>query len=340
MTPNLFHERFYSWREPAWHTLGHVSQEPLQAVEAYSTINPYDLSLESLLTASGLTTVFRVIIREPVPDSPQRVTLGIPVGPDYTLVTPMDICEAYDRGLPLHPVETIGALGEGETFFLTTLLSEMDINGDVVKVFLLIVSLYTGMASIQVRLTPVRVCCQNTLIAAKQASTEFYRIRHDAKAIVNLQSWMVGLYERSRTRFDFMQSAFRAFAQKSPTPTKVINVIETIYKLPEPPAVNAPEDIMAVREHDYEYYKKDCLRSRDAVQELFNGAGVGSDTQAFRGTYWGLYNSVAEWENYHIGLGGKEEGKAESRAKNTLFGTRGALIERAYNVIDGAIQEG
>lgn len=51
------------------------------------------------------------------------------------------------------------------------------------------------------------------------------------------------------------------------------------------------------------------LKDKEKVYALFHGEGRGSMTQAAKGTAWGLFNAVAEYEDYY-----KKARRAESRA--------------------------
>lgn len=333
MSHNLFNERFYSLREPAWHGLGMVSDEELSAQEAFSRITPYSIGLQDLSTPTGLPVPYRAIVRDVTPDDPEQRVFGV-VGPEYQLVDPLTVCESYDAAVN-QPVETIGCLGYGETLFLTTKLPEINVKGDQVDNYLLVVSPYTGWSAIQIRITPVRVVCQNTLIAAKAASSEVYKVVHDETAQVRLEAWLNGLYGRAVDRAQVMQQAFEMFACYKPSVKGVTSILQKVYPDPKPVRQNAPQEVLDVRMKDYEYYKKSAERSRQAVQELFNGAGTGMDHPAAKGTGWGLYNSVVEWEDYRP-TSKKDE---TARLVNSLFGNRASSKENAYVTIEAYAQK-
>lgn len=335
MSHNLFGERFYSLRRPAWHVLGYVSQTEMGAAEAFNTISPYSVGIENLTTSSGISVPYRVIVRDPVPDDPNYKIFGI-VGPEYKLIDPLTFCETYDAAVG-RPIETLGALNSGDTLFLSTKLPEINVNGDLVDSYLLGISPYTGwtgwsgISAIQLRVTHVRVVCNNTLMAAKRASTEVYKIIHDEHAVERLSTWMTGIYERAVQRADALAQAFVLFSEYSPKSKEVVKILNTVYPDPKPVVQNAPDDVIKQRESDYEYYKAQSERSRGAVQELFNGRGTGMDITAAKGTAWGLYNAVVEWEDY------RPTTNDYSRAVNALFGDRAQKKELAYAVISEAI---
>lgn len=335
MSHNLFNERFFSYRETPWHKLGIVSEKAMGAMDAWTAINPYIVTMENLVIADDTTTnvPYRAIVRSETPDDPTKRVFGI-VGTEYMLIDPQTICEIYDRAVA-QPVETIGALGRGETLFISTKLPEIDVKGDQVETYMLIDSPYVGNESVKVRVTPIRTVCENTLMAARRQTTEMYAIIHDKDADKRLESWMAGLYQRAVTRAATLSQFFGILADYKPSVEKVDEMITTIYPGPKDPRENArvPEEVAVARLNDYEYFMKAAQRNRTAVQELFNGRGTGMDLVAAKGTGWGLYNAVSEWESW------RQTTKPLARAENLLFGgDRGNVIESAYSIIlDNAI---
>ena len=88
-------------------------------------------------------------------------------------------------------ITTAGALGDGETVFITAKLNKNLIVGDidVIDQYLLIVLNHSGAGSIKIKFTPVRVVCQNTLTSAHIADSLF-SIKHigDVKNKLQLAS--------------------------------------------------------------------------------------------------------------------------------------------------------
>lgn len=329
MSANIFNERFYSLREPAWHGLGKVSEQELGAQEAFGLLTPYDLTMEEVKTVTGLDVGLRAIVREPVPDDPDRVVFGT-VGKEYELITPQQICEVFDRAVGA-PVETVGALGRGETFFVTTEMPQSKIVGDVVKNFLLVDAPMAGNEALMIRLTPVRTVCQNTLIASRQRTVQSFRIRHDKDAIVRYEEWLGLAYGKAKENLKLLEQFFGAFAKTKVSDAQVADVLSVTYPLPAMPRRDAPTDIYNARIERYEAAIEYQKHSQTLAEELFRGAGQGSTTKAAAGTFWGLYNSVVELEDYRgAGHGGKN---SQARQRDALFGWRADNKERCFDAI-------
>lgn len=323
MTASLFGKRFVGHREPAWHNLGLVVQEEISAREAFQRMGPYEVKL---VTVRGNVPVgplpYKVIVRDPTPDDPQHRTFGI-VKEGYTLITPANFCDIWDEHVA-EPIETIGALGHGETLFISTQLPDFNVRGDEVKNFLLAVSPMTGGQVAEVRITPVRVVCQNTLIASGEMATEFYRIRHDAHAKERLASWLTDAMERALARAEILKEAFNVLADCQLVSSETEEVLAETYPMPRPPKEDAPPNVMEQRLKAYEDSKVGILHRRASAMELFEGRGTGMDLPATKGTAWGIYNSVVELEDYRRGRGDR------AIAEDALFGGRAQAKARAF----------
>lgn len=328
MAHNLFNNRFYSLRKPAWHGLGTVGENEQTATEIFNTMSPYIVTLEPVFTKIGnlkLELPNKVITRHPIPDDNAYRSFGI-VGPDYSIVDPLRTCEIYDEATK-KPVETLGVLGQGESLFITTKLPSFQITKDGifddVDSYLLLHSPY-GDGAIQVRVTPVRVVCQNTLIAAKAASTESFRIIHDQHVEERMASWMTGIVERAIAKSEGLSQAFNLMASADIDDELAADALKRIYVDPKKPSYVPDQSVMERREKAYEATVKQNATFRENVMEVWGGKGTGMDTDITKGTVWGLYNSVVEWEDY------RPTSQDDSRNYNVLWGDRSLRKESAY----------
>jgi len=337
MSHNIFNERFYSLRTPAWHGLGTIGQEEQTATEIFNTMSPYIVTLEPVFTKVGnlkLELPNKVITRHPIPDDNAYRSFGI-VGPEYTIVDPLRTCEIYDEATK-RPVETLGVLGQGESLFITTKLPSFQVTSDKrgmglglgadeVNSYLLLHNPY-GDGAVQVRVTPVRVVCQNTLIAAKAASTESFRIIHDKNIEERMAGWMTGIVERATLKSQGLADAFNLMADVDIDDEQAEDALKRIYVDPKRPSYVPDQSVMERREKAYEASVAQNVKWRDNVRELWNGYGTGMDSPLMKNTVWGLYNSVVEWEDYRP----TPKWAEESRSYNSLFGDRAQNKELAY----------
>lgn len=326
MAANIFGERFYSLRRKPWHVFGTVSETEMGARDAFTTIGAYDVRLEDMRTASGLPVENKAVVRSATPDDPQERVLSV-VGADYVLVSPGQVVDAWDQTIS-RPIETIGALGKGDTLFLTTKLPTLDVKGDEIENYLLLSSPMTGADAIWARVTPVRVVCQNTLIAAAAAATEKHRVLHDSRAVDRMKLWLDHLWNKAIDKMNLQNAAFRAMADRPVDSADRDLVLEMVYTMPAlPRRADMPEPIYVEKLAQAEYNRERMGKKRAGVVELFDGKGRGMDTPAARGTAWGLYNAVVEMEDY----GGT--GKGAVVAESALVGDRARTKAAAYDAV-------
>jgi hypothetical protein len=285
----LFDPRFFGPRGPAWHQLGQPNRDSLCAAAAFQHAGAYDVQLRPADEAHLLK-----IVRLPTHTDPVSVTFG-KVGLDFVLVPPDELVELWDDSVG-EPVETLGAVYRGRCLFITLQLPAFDVRGDPVENYLVLAHWMDPTGTTEVFQAPVRVVCQNTLRMAQSRATQRVTLT-------------TGCDIRERMG-ELLALAVRC--AKDPRSVNQLAQLANRY-------VDV-DDVNAVLEAAYP--SNDGLRA--AARELFEGAGTGMDVPAARGTLWGLYNAVAELENF------REGDTLEQAARSVLFGDRGKTIQRAH----------
>ena len=198
---------FASRREKAWHGLGKVV-EAMTSEEAI-VLGGLDFEVEKRpIFINTLETLdkteapkYKSITRQLVPNpditsdtkwlseyrrnilfqnqyATVRTDLNIPLGIVKSRYHVIQNREAFDFidsiiGKGVADYETVGALGNGETIFITCKLrEEMLINKDVIDNYLLLSMSHDGSGSIVVMFTPIRVVCNNTLTLALEGKNK------------------------------------------------------------------------------------------------------------------------------------------------------------------------
>ncbi len=318
MAHNLFGERFADAREPAWHSLGQVFQEEVSATAALNRIGKYEVRLAEA-TADGVSLDRMAILRDPTTDDPETRVFGI-VGKDYALITPEDVCSIFDEHVG-KSIETIGALGYGETFFVSTYLPTLDVKGDEIENYLLVSNPMTGLQSAEVRVTPVRVVCQNTLIASDRVATQKMKVVHGKEGKQRMADWLRETYEFAETTSKVLKDLFEVMASTRVKATEARSLFNHVYQTPKKPESNAPQHVMEQRVQWWQENVALMERRREGAKDLFEGLGYGQDTPAAKGTLWGAYNAVVECEDYR-------RGRSDDQISASAMGW-GATSERA-----------
>ncbi|MES2827687.1 MAG: DUF932 domain-containing protein [Bacteroidota bacterium] len=190
---------FFSVKEKAWHGLGTIIENYPTSAEAikYAGLD-YTVEKRNLFTYGDDTTPETedndIVMEWRVDVTNHYATvrtdtdevLGV-VGRDYQVVQNIDAFSFFDSIVEEKDginYETAGALGKGERIFITAKLPEYIKVGrnDLIEQFLFLTTSHDGFGSITASLTPIRICCQNTLNAALKNQSNAIKIRHTASA--------------------------------------------------------------------------------------------------------------------------------------------------------------
>lgn len=330
---NLFGERFGDQRRPAWHELGQVFEAEVSATEAFKRIGSYEVRVAPAI-ADGVPLEVNAILRSPTTDDPETRVFGV-VSEDYTLITPEDVCSIFDEQVS-RPVETIGALGYGETFFLSTHLPTLDVKGDEVENYLLVSNPMTGLQSAEIRVTPMRVVCQNTLIASDRVATQKMKVVHDKQGKQRMAEWLRETYEWAETTTKVLRDLFVVMASKQVRDREARKLFEYAYPSPGKPNLNAPKSVHDQRLQWWQDNVALMERRREGAKSLFEGMGTGMDLKAAHGTLWGAYNAVVETEDYRRGR--TDDQIAASAMGWGVFAERAATKKRAFEYAVRAVE--
>ena len=347
MSHNIWNGRFINKDiKPAWHGIGEqIEDEEISAQQALERVGSYDISLQSLSASQPgghhsqkLATNYSIIVRHPVNDDPEFRVFGSPVSSDYQLVTPDDAVRIFDEGVGnlngvTAPIETLGVLKQGQELFITTQLAEFDIKGDEIQSYLFFYNpMYSGKAAIIGR-TDIRVVCSNTLRAALNGVTQRRIFNHNDQAIhLRMTDWMKSTMEQHRDMQQIIQSAYQILAETQVGDLDAHNIIQTVYPDPPKPDIKwvgkyntttTIEDYM----HNYDSKMEKTEFVRSTIRELYDGEGIGMDSEATAGTAFGLWNAFTQYETYR-------RGTYERAAISLQVGDRSSKITGAFSAIN------
>jgi phage/plasmid-like protein (TIGR03299 family) len=346
MAANIFGGRFMGNREPAWHQLGTVFTSPITATQAIAQgkmdyrVEKYPLQGvqetpfgHNLIPVPGKFGLFR----EPTEDDPETRCFGV-VGPTYKVIQNVELGQMLDPLTEKWPVETAGALGFGETIFLTLHTGKHSIKGEELLLYFLVSDTKDGDSSVRVAFTPVRVVCQNTLTAGLKASVVNVAISHH-QGVVDELKFRLDLVKKMQDVQESMVANFEQMAEAILLPHNVEEILKLAYPAPARPrkaqlvldeiedAENVlPENIFAEAtdiQERWEYYQGMAGKRRDQATALFDK--FNSEFPETAGTAWALYNAVVENEDFREG--------PESMFGSAVFGQRAATKRKCYDAI-------
>lgn len=234
--------------------------------------------------------------------------LGI-VGEGYEPVQNADAFAFFD-GLVAEDeatYETAGILGNGQcVWILAKMPGFMKINNnDIVNKYLLLTNSHDGDTQVRIRVTPIRVVCNNTLTAALQGAGDI-AIQH-APNTVKYHDHGFTLLGMSNVLNEQLEMTFNKMAAQRITEDELRAYVQAL-----------------VPDHEEDSNAARARKMRQSVLELHD-AGRGADLA--RGTVWGAFNSVAEYTDHMMA-----DKDAAARLDAIWFGRGEKLKSRAFSL--------
>jgi phage/plasmid-like protein (TIGR03299 family) len=234
--------------------------------------------------------------------------LGV-VGSKYVPIQNRDAFTTFDslvgEGEAIY--HTAGALGKGERIWILAKLPDyIRVNGnDLVEKFLLLTNSHDGSGAVRVKLTPIRVVCENTLAMALSGIEEEVRIWHIAHADEKLKKAqkILGLTNKL---YSELENIFNGMSAKKMTQAATEDYVKAIF--PTNPQSNGHSRMPAIQER---------------VLELVE---TGRGAVMAKGTLWGAFNAVTEFVD-HCRLASATD---SNRLKSIWFGSGERIKKEAF----------
>ena len=301
--------------EVPWHGMGTKLDKPSTAREAIQAAN-LDWPVVKVPLFAGSKRI-------PVPDKFATVrktsniisrtdpVLGI-VGKDYTPLQNKDAFTFFDAIVDEDEAiyHTAGALGKGERIWiLAKLPGHIRVVGDdIAEKYLLLSNSHDGKSSVQIKFTPVRVVCQNTLTQALQDGNSCWRVVHhsDIQHRIKQAHEMLGLI---KGKFNDLEQSFQHMARVKMDRNKLHEYLVQVY-----PEQKEEEKIGLVR------------RDREWSEHFFS-EGRGNSLPGVAGTLWAAFNGVTEWVDHR-----KTRQNENQRLNSVWFGESARIKNRAFDI--------
>jgi phage/plasmid-like protein (TIGR03299 family) len=303
-------------RRPAWHNLGNVTGQWLNAQDAFAAAGLEWTVSKRQLEYNGMPVDAWGIFREDTEDF-----LGA-VGRDYTPCQNVDAFAFVDAilGAAGAHYETAGALGRGQRVWcLANLHEAFTIRGtdDKHELYLLFANSHDSSLSVSIGLTETRVVCQNTLSLALRKSDALTKIRH-TKSV--------------ESRLEDAKVSFKGVVKD------IEELKERLNTLAE--RVLRREDAIAIFDRLFPQEAGASSTRRDNVIANVLALCERNDDDAFpqiRGTAYNLLNAISEYTDHERSarITARRKGYSQelARAENAMFGSGAALKQRALEVI-------
>lgn len=211
--------------------------------------------------------------------------------------------------------ETVGALGYGETVFITVKASdEWIVNKDLIDRYLLITTSHDGSSSIKILFTPIRVVCNNTLTAAINNTKNSFTITHSKNLRTKLDAAKkaLGLIDVNTRIYD---EVFNTMLKQSISDEEALNVIISSLGILPPKEVQEVYKDKELKVSSFnDVFSLYHTRSANTIMSAFNTYQEGVGQQGIVGTKYGVYQGIS---NYLQNV--KEYQSEESKFKNQFI---------------------
>ncbi len=328
-------QMFYYGEQP-WHELGRKLDHPANAEEALAAgCLDWEVDMVPIAPASEpnseIPQRMAVVRKDRQPGEAGRV-IGV-VHPGFVPLQNREGVELFDSllGKSERLYHTGGYLKNGEVVWLLARLpTEIRLNGeDVIEPYLLFTNSHDGSLAIDIRLTTIRVVCNNTLTLAlskKQAANKVFRRSHSRSYDV-LKADAEAFYTFSLKQCEETQTQFARLASKScdddafgrflmklmPDLTKPLTAASNVKALQA--WETRMQNLRAARE------RIECIR-HEGIPER----GIPPDEK----NWWGALNAVTGWVD-HV------QETENDRYAHILFGGGDTLKSRALPLAMAAV---
>ena len=287
-----------------WHHLGTELNHPRTAGEAIETAGlNYTVAKKPLTAGRGLDQDTYATMRMDTHD-----VLGF-VKESYQPVQNIDAFKFFDALVAADEAtyETAGVLGKGECIWiLAKLPGYIKVHGnDIVSKYLLLTNSHDGVSQVRVRLTPIRVVCNNTLTSALQGAGDI-SISHTPNTVRYFEQ-AFALLGLSNSLYGQLDVMFNRMAAKKITPEQLREYVQAL----------VPDN-----EEDQNTARTEKIR--ESVLQLHDS---GHGANLARGTVWGAFNSVAEYTDHMM----SDEDSA-TRLNSIWFGRGEQLKVKAFRL--------
>lgn len=215
---------------------------------------------------------------------------------------------------------TAGSLNGGKQVWILAKLpgTIKVLKDDVTEQYLLLANGHDGLTAVQVRFTPVRVVCQNTLNAALTGMGNTYTIRHTPG--------LTARFEEARKALSIAQTYYERLEEQLKALTKVKVDAELTRQfgarlIPDPKPSNTRKEAEQV------WMEATAERRRKMFEELVE-TGLGTEIKGVKGTAYGLYQAACELVDHHW----TQKASANSRTTSIWFGEGLTVKNRAMQL--------
>jgi len=330
--------RFYSYKQPAWHGLGYVSETAMSIDEALIAADmdftwakhPVSTTIMDEHGVQNIDIPEKYAVVRTNRRNNERAAFG-PVGEQYTVHSANEIFSFVDElqggGAVL---ETVGSLGRGERQFVVVKLPDsVTVGGsDKTDLYLTGTTAFDGSAATRFDLTGIRVVCANTWKFAQaqndQKQSAYVKFRHTSQLDVSDIDKARRVLELSTDMAGELEQVGNKLLSVSLRDEDAAQVIATLFPYPELVQPGMSVDLLTAGQ------KRSISKANTHRAAVFN-LYKGSDVRAQENTGWGLFNAVTEWADHYSPVNKDEDGV--KRAEKILLGDFDGIKSKTLDLL-------
>ena len=171
--------------------------------------------------------------------------------------------------------ETAGSLRNGKTIWLLAKMPSTKILDDAVDPYLCFTNSHDGTGAIKVCVTPVRVCCANTLNLALSSAKRCWSTKHigDISSKMEEAKYTLGMANKY---LDKLGKEADVLANSKISFEEINKVLDEMFPIDENSSDRA---------------KNNMKKAKDEILVCY----FAPDIKKFEGTKWGFINAMADW---------------------------------------------
>ena len=294
-------EMFYTGETP-WHGLGVSLAKPVSLEEAFKVGGlRWEVGEVDLMTADHPPSPVlkrKAIVRLDRPMGHAGRVLGVA----HRGFAPI---QNHDAGLLFDAIfgqgrsiyHTGGYLGDGEVVWLLAKINKTLKIGadDIVEPYALMANSHDGSMAFNIRLTTIRVVCQNTLAVAMQEKLgREFRRAHQGSLFEHADAAQE-FFAATLKELDLIGETFVSLSQRRCADNTFNEILASLLPEPKKPRNSASNPGLL---HAWESRVADVRAVRRKISEL-RESGKGAALPVSRGTFWGALNAVLEYVDHH-----------------------------------------
>ena len=238
-------ESMFSVREKPWHGIGTVVMEAPSSVQALKLAGlDWDVVQEDSYTRfGGKVDGYKANLR-----NTDRRVLGV-VSDRYKVVQNVEAFSFTDELLGKGVrYETAGSLQEGrKVWLLARLPREYIIAGERISPYLVFSNTHDGSGSVKVAVTPVRVCCNNTLNLALTTASRSFSMMHTGNIQGKIQEAKETLFMAEKY-MDCLGVEFEQLRRQKVTDAQVRDYVEQLLPMEKEPSLIQGKNTLRLRQ--------------------------------------------------------------------------------------------